>query len=43
MNNWGYETKEVENQSRLKSFNINFILTYNACITSDLTFNFQDF
>ena len=29
MNNQGYETKEIENQPRLKNFNLNLILTCN--------------
>ena len=32
MNNQGYETKEIENQPRLKNFNLNMILTCNMDI-----------
>ena len=32
MNNQGYETKEIENQPRLKNFNLNLILTCNIYV-----------
>ena len=42
INNEGYETKEIENQPRLKNFNLKIILTCNICMTGDCI-NFSPF
>ena len=34
MNNYDLETKQIENQPRLKIFNLNLVLTYNLYIST---------